>query len=366
MSFGARFLKSLSQNWWVLYWIITIVLLVTAYQWGIIAVVLFFIIVIFIFFMKKRKKASISRNLLGIEKINERDLARLAGVYIEEAHAFLHDVSRNPDASGIPILVKGEYIYYSNAVIKKFKKLYKEGKNTKELIEEMPQFETREEVKKMLEKLKEFGQCRVKLGRFIKDRAASKLNPVLSEFDELPARAKEGEKEPPSTAPSEEEEEETREKAKKLAEKAPSRKMFPALGIVVALVGVILLVSASVSLNNGTVGIVTNYSSYHTWLEEISNTTGYSMIFQGIAVVLALAYRRKVMVVALCASVVFALSIVLYINYFRPYMNVIPAIDAESALQSFKGIIGTLEALAIIPALLGLAVDAYRLRMHTR
>ncbi len=158
MSFGTRFLKSLSQNWWVLYWLAVILLFFVGIEWGILAIALFFVIVIFIAFMRKRKKAAISRNLLGIEKISERDLARLAGVYIEEAHVFLHDVSRNPDASGIPILVKGEYIYFSNAVIKKFKKLYKEGKNTKELIEEMPQFETREEVKKMLEKLKEFDE----------------------------------------------------------------------------------------------------------------------------------------------------------------------------------------------------------------
>jgi hypothetical protein len=166
MSFGTRFLKGLSQNWWVLYWIAVIALFFVGIQWGILAIVLFVVIIVFVVFVKRRKKAAISRNLLGIEKISERDLARLAGVYIEEAHAFLHDVSRNPDASGIPILVKGEYIYYSNETIKKFKQLFKEGKNTKELIEELPQFETREEVKKMLEKLKEFDELpeRAKVG----------------------------------------------------------------------------------------------------------------------------------------------------------------------------------------------------------
>ncbi|MEX2680889.1 MAG: hypothetical protein Q6373_004770 [Candidatus Sigynarchaeota archaeon] len=348
MSFGARFLKSLSQNWWVLYWIVAIFLLVNGFQegigsvtfqWGIVVVMLFFVIIVFIFFIKKRKKASISRNLLGIEKINERDLARLSGAYIQDVHAFLHDISRNPEASGIAILVKGEYIYYSNAVIKKFKKLYKEGKNTKELIEELPQFETREEVRKMIEKLKE--------------------------FDELPARTKEGEKESTSLTSSEEVEDASKTTGK-TGEKAVPNKLFPALGIVVALVGVILLISASVSLSNGTVDIVTNYAPYHAWLEQISNTAGYGMIFLGVAIVLGLASRRKVMVVAFGASVVLTLLIVLYINDFRPYMDVIPAIGAESALQAFKGIVGALEAFAIISALLGLAIDVYRLRAHAR
>ncbi len=342
MSFGTRFLKSLTQNWWVLYWIATIILFFTApqigVQWGILSVVLFVVIVVFIFFMKRRKKASILRNLLGIEKIGEKDLARLAGVYIEEAHAFLHDVSRNPEASGIPILVKGEYIYFSNETIKKFKKLYKEGKNTKELIEEMPQFETREEVKKMLEKLKE--------------------------FDELPARKKEGDDGQASSASVDEEDtDSTREQKVK---KPLSKGVHPVIGVITAFVAVIFLVVACVSLNNGTVDIVSNPASYHPWLEEISNATGYSLLIFAVALVLSFASRRKGMVIALCASIVFAFSIVMYINYFRPYMNVIPAVGAEAILQAFKSLVGTLEALAIIPTLLGVVVELNHLRQPTR
>ncbi len=335
MSLSTRFLKSLSQNWWVLYWIVAIILFFYGIEWGILALVIFVVLVVFIAFMKRRKKATISRNLLGIEKIDERNLARLAGVYIEEAHAYLHDVSRNPEAPGIPILVKGEYIYFSNAVIKKFKKLYKEGKNTKELLEEMPQFETREEVKKMLEKLKE--------------------------FEELPSRKKVGDEGKVSSDEAEADEE--TEQPDKMAGR---KGVHPAFGILIAIAVVITLLFSVKSLNDGTVAIVTNFASYHVWLEEISNATGYCMLVIAIGIVVSLASRRKVMVAMLCGSIVFALSIVLYINYFRPYMDVIPALGAEAALQAFKVLVGTLEALAILLAALGVAIEAYRLRMHTR
>ncbi|MBN2151616.1 MAG: hypothetical protein JW839_09235 [Candidatus Lokiarchaeota archaeon] len=334
MSFGPRFLKSLSQNWWVLYWIVAIILFFFDIQWGILALVVFVAIVVFQIFLKRRKKASISRNLLGIEKIDERSLARLAGAYIEETHAFLHDVSRNPDSTGIAILVKGEYIYFSNAVVKKFKQLYKEGKNTKELLEEMPQFETREEVKKMLEKLKE--------------------------FDELPSRKKEGEEEKgPEEASADESEVQP-------AKKGPARWTHPALGIVIAIIAVVTLLAASVSLNNGTLETVTDYAAYHAWLEEISNATGYGMLVLLVALVFSLASRRKVMAIALCGSALIALAIVLYINDFRPYSDVVPFGSAEEALQAFKGLVGTLEALAITAAALGVVVELYRLKTHSR
>nr|MDO8110548.1 hypothetical protein [Candidatus Sigynarchaeota archaeon] len=152
-----RLFKFFSHNWFLFYGIIVIILFVAKeYVAGILMILIGVFLGIFIMFFKRKNKAALSRNLLGIEKISERELARIAGVYIEDAHSFLHDVSRNPDSSGIPILVKGEYIYFSNKVIKEFKKLYKDGKNTKDILEAIPQFETREEVKKMIEKLKEF------------------------------------------------------------------------------------------------------------------------------------------------------------------------------------------------------------------
>jgi hypothetical protein len=323
----------------VLYWIVTIILFFAGILWGVLAVILFIVIVVFVVFMKRRKKASISRNLLGIEKIGERDLARLAGVYIEEAHAFLHDVSRNPEASGIPILVKGEYIYFSNAVLKKFKKLYKEGKNTKELIEEIPQFETREEVKKMLEKLKE--------------------------FDELPSRKKEGETDQSASKTTEETDTDDAEKAP--IKKASLRGVHPAFGVIAAAIAVVLFIVASVSLNNGTMDIVIVPSTYHAWLEEISNATGYGLLLLAVGIVLGILSRRKFLLATLCLSMALALSIVLYINYFRPYMEVIPAgVAGLEAFQAFKTLVGSLEAIVIISATVGILAEVYDLRKPTR
>lgn len=154
-----RVLKLLLNNWWVFYIIIVIILFATAgITAGILSIVIFIVLVVFVVFVRRRKRASLSRNLLGIEKITEHELARISGAYIEDAHAFLHDISRNPESVGISILVKGEYIYFANKVIKKFKDLYKEGKGTKEILEKLPIFETREEVKKTIEKLKEFNE----------------------------------------------------------------------------------------------------------------------------------------------------------------------------------------------------------------
>jgi hypothetical protein len=341
MSLGMRSAwKTIINNWWVIYWIFGIILFFVppTPTWGIIAVVIFILLVIVAVFVKKRRKDAMSRNLHGIDKINEKELARLAGVYIEDAHAFLHDVSRNPDASGIPILVKGEYIYFANEVIKNLKALYKDGKNTKEILEEMHEFETREEVKKMLEKLKE--------------------------FDELPARKKEGDVGQASSASADQADGDERKGQQ--VKKSPLKGVHPAFGIIMALVSVMILVAASVSLNKGTVVIVTSSAPYHAWLEEIANATGYGMLSFAVALVLSVISRRKAMLVALCASIPIALSIVLYINYFRPYMDAIPSAGAEAALQAFKALVGTLEALAIGSALIGAIIEINQLRQPTR
>ncbi|MHA1370566.1 MAG: hypothetical protein ACTSRA_12745, partial [Promethearchaeota archaeon] len=126
--------------------------------YGVLITVMGLIIGIIIFLYRKRGRAKMSKNLIGIDKINEKELAALSGSYIEDVHAFLHDLSRDPRASGVSILVKGQYIYFSNDVVKRFKLLYRDGKNSKEILAEMPEFELREEVKKMIEKLKEFGE----------------------------------------------------------------------------------------------------------------------------------------------------------------------------------------------------------------
>jgi len=149
-------LKLLLNNWWVFFGILVVILFFVSIPAGIISILLGIVFGIFVLFIRRRKKASLSRNLLGIEKITEKELAKLSGAYVEDAHAFLHDISRNPESSGISVLVKGGYIYYANKTIKEFKNLYKEGKGAKEILEELPIFETREEVKKVIEKLKEF------------------------------------------------------------------------------------------------------------------------------------------------------------------------------------------------------------------
>src|SRR5271157_673428 len=148
--------KLLLNNWWIFYGILVIILFFVSITAGILAIVFGIILGVFLLFVRRRNRASLSRNLLGIEKITERELARISGAYIEDAHAFLHDISRNPESSGLSILVKGEYIYFANKIVKQFKELYKEGKGSKEILEELPIFETREEVKKIIEKLKEF------------------------------------------------------------------------------------------------------------------------------------------------------------------------------------------------------------------
>ncbi|NMC04918.1 MAG: hypothetical protein GYA24_06890 [Candidatus Lokiarchaeota archaeon] len=290
--------------------------------------VLFFGIVVLVVFMKRRKKASISRALLGVEKINERDLARLANIYVEEAHAYLHDVSRDPDESGIAILVKGEYIYFANEVIKEFKKLYKEGKNTKELLEAMSQFETREEVKKVLEKLKE--------------------------FEELPKRKlEEGVTEEPAAS---DDEPETGAKLT-TSTNQPFKGIHPAFPIAAAAIAVILIIAACAFLNNGTIDIIIVASTYHAWLEEISNATGYGMLALGASLVLGILSRRKALLLMSCMAMAISLVVVLYINEFRPYMDVIPVSVATDALQSFKTFVGSFEALVMIATIIGIVAE---------
>lgn len=151
-------LRAIIKNWWLFYGIFVIIIYFFDILAGIGLTFLGIGIGLVIYFVQRRSKVSLSKNLLGMSRIDEHELAKLAGVYSEEAHSFLHDVSRNPDASGIPILVKGVYIYFSNKIVRQFKDLYAEGLNTKGILKEIPEFQTREEVKKMLEKLREFDE----------------------------------------------------------------------------------------------------------------------------------------------------------------------------------------------------------------
>lgn len=144
--------------WWFFYLLLTITVFFIDIQWGIVLALVFCGLIVGITLLKRMGKAKISKNLLGIDKISERELSGITGSYVEKVHAFLHDVSRNPDASGIAILVKGEYIYFSNKVIKKFKLKYKDGMGMKEIIASMEQIETRDEYKKILQRLEEFDE----------------------------------------------------------------------------------------------------------------------------------------------------------------------------------------------------------------
>ncbi|MHA1889555.1 MAG: hypothetical protein ACTSYS_01085 [Promethearchaeota archaeon] len=125
---------------------------------GIIFTLIGIVIFIAIFILKRRTSVKISKNLLGIDRITERDLAKISNVFIEDVHTFLHDVSRNPETSGIAILVRGQYIYFSNRVIKRFKELFKSGKTMKEIVAELVEIETKEEYKRIVEKLREFDE----------------------------------------------------------------------------------------------------------------------------------------------------------------------------------------------------------------
>lgn len=152
-------IRAVASNWWVFLGIVVIVLFFNnAIATGVLLILAGIGIGIVIFIVKRRSRATLSKSLIGFDKVNERELARISKSYTEDAHAFLHDVSRNPDSSGVAILVKGEYVYFSNDVVKQFKEKYKEGKNTKELLAELDHFETREEVKQLIEKLKEFDE----------------------------------------------------------------------------------------------------------------------------------------------------------------------------------------------------------------
>jgi hypothetical protein len=154
-----KFFKNLSQAWWIVLGLLVVILFATSYYViGIVFILVGILLGVLLYLMRKRKNAFLGKHLRDMDRVSERELARLSGAYVEEAHAFLHDISRNPKSTGIAVLVKGEYIYFPNEIIKQFKLLYKDGKNTKDILEEMPVFKTREEVKQIIEKLKEFNE----------------------------------------------------------------------------------------------------------------------------------------------------------------------------------------------------------------
>ncbi|MHA1848349.1 MAG: hypothetical protein ACTSXU_11940, partial [Promethearchaeota archaeon] len=96
--------RILINNWWVFYGIFLILMFFSGIALGIIFTLIGIVIFIAIFILKRRTSVKISKNLLGIDRITERDLAKISNVFIEDVHAFLHDVSRNPETSGIAIL----------------------------------------------------------------------------------------------------------------------------------------------------------------------------------------------------------------------------------------------------------------------
>jgi ABC-type multidrug transport system fused ATPase/permease subunit len=155
-----KYLRNLGQLWWVALGIVVVVLFaLDQILLGVVFIVIIVLLAILLFMLRKRRSAFLGKYLKDMDRISERELARLSGVYVEEAHAFLHDISRNQKALGIAVLVKGEYIYFPNEIIKKFKLQYKDGKNTRDILEAMSEvFETREEVKQIIEKLREWNE----------------------------------------------------------------------------------------------------------------------------------------------------------------------------------------------------------------
>lgn len=298
-----RVRKWLENNWFLFYGIVVIFVFFLDVLWGILLIIFGVLFGILLSLLKRRGKAKLSKNLLGFDKINERELARISRSYIEEAHSFLHDVSRDPDSSGIPILVKGQYIYFSNKVVKKFKELYKEGKRTKGIIAEMPQFETRAEVSEMLEKLKE--------------------------FDELPTGAEKDS----------EIEEEGPEKA---SEKGFSPKQAKFI-LACELVGVIIALIALLNFAIQDISITTEFDAYHTWLENTTWVTGISVISIWIAWGLCALKKKYTMVVLLGIAIALGFGLILYINNGRPGLTDASFAWTESVFNSFQMLVITLE-----------------------
>ncbi|MFX0100293.1 MAG: hypothetical protein ACFFCS_11980 [Candidatus Hodarchaeota archaeon] len=311
-----RLRKWLENNWFLLYGIIVILVFFIDIFWGILLIIFGVLFGVFLSLLKRRGKAKLSKNLLGFDKINERELARISGMYIEEAHSFLHDVSRDPNSSGISILVKGQYIYFSNKIIKKFKELYKEGKRTKELIAEMPQFETKVEVSKMLEKLRE--------------------------FDELPGW----------TSKEKKEEEE-------LIALDQERKMSPRLNKLVLaceLIGVILALFSLANFVSRNWVITSRFDEYHDWMETSTWCMGFGVISIWISWGILTMKRKYLMTVLLGITIALGLGAVLYVNNGRPDM-LDPAITwTESIFNSFKMLVVYLEIGAIGSTALAMAV----------
>jgi hypothetical protein len=136
------------------------------------------------------------------------------------------------------------------------------------------------------------------------------------------------------------------------------RWVIAAIGVILAFVAIGCYGYNIYVLLNGTDAIMADFDSFHVWLEEVSFFAGYGALGMLLALIFSAMARRKYISIALAISILVALSMVSYINWFRP--TDFPW-TTGGALTEFKIIVGCLVCIVIGSWLLGTIVEVYLL-----
>lgn len=136
------------------------------------------------------------------------------------------------------------------------------------------------------------------------------------------------------------------------------------LGLILAFVAVGCYGYNIYVLFNGTDAVMTDFDSFHAWLEQLSFFAGYGALGMMLALVFSAMARRKYMSIAIILSILVALFMVAYINWLRPADPWVAPVDpwrTGETLTSFKVVVGSLVCIVIGSWLLGTIVEIYLL-----
>ncbi len=135
------------------------------------------------------------------------------------------------------------------------------------------------------------------------------------------------------------------------------KKIYATIGLVLGFIAIGMATYATVTLLLADLALVHDVTMYHPWLETVTTWTGYATIVLMGALVLCLIARRKYIIITIVLGLAVALGLVIYINWFRPYLGQPPTLWDAELLRYFKILVGVLEIAAFIPLLVGAFIE---------
>jgi hypothetical protein len=153
------FLKSVGRKWFIFLIIAIIIVFIYNREIAIWMTVIAIILIVLSYVPNLLFSTKLTRFMKDYYMIEDDTIARELQRPLREVRQKMYELSQDLERKDyVIVFLNKHYIFYHGTTVEKFKELYKQGKNEKEILEELKPFDlrTRKEVKTIKQTLNKF------------------------------------------------------------------------------------------------------------------------------------------------------------------------------------------------------------------